>query len=312
VVRALLARGDQVRAILRQPAQGASLEAQGVELWPGDLTRPATLEGACRNVDVVMHTACAVASTFEQFLAVNRDGTLNLARETLRYSGLRFVHVSSTAAMGTPAEGRVDESTPCRPKTPYQVSKREAELALLGLHARENLNVVILRPCVVAGEGKRDSELLKLFRLVRRGLLPVIGPTAELQKPIIFIDDLVQAILLAADRGRAGQVYLIHSGGQHTLGQIIEVAGRLVGARRTHLRVPLWAARAAARGLSWLQRVRPDWNPPLTPERIELFVADRHIDISKAKSELGYSPQHQDLDEMLGRTYHWYREQNLL
>ena len=165
--------------------------------------------------------------------------------------------------------------------------------------------MVILRPCLVAGEGKRGGEFLRLFRLCRRGLFPVLGGRLDVEKPLILVDDLVQALLRAAGRGPAGEVYLVHSGGRHTLGAILHEAGRLVGARRPYLRIPFSVALAAAHLTTPIARLlgRP---PPLTPGRLRLFVADRHIVIDKAREVLRYAPEHQDLAEMLGRTHAWY------
>ena len=313
LVRTLLERDYEIRALVRPTAKLAPLEEQGIELHVGDLTKPQTLEGCCDGVNAVLHVACAVATTFaadreaqEQVLRVNRDGTGNLASEALKHDGLRFVHVSSTAAMGTPETVTVNESSPCNPTAPYQVSKRAAELALLDLHREKHLDVVILRPCVVAGEGKDGGELLKLLRMVKKGVFPLIGRSKNLEKPMIMIDDLVAAIILAIDSGRGGEIYLLHSDGGHTLGKILDAAKRVVGARRSHIPIPLPIAKLAAFGFSIMHRLRPSWNPPLTPQRVALFVSDRKIDISKARRELGFEPKFQDLDVMLGRTYQGY------
>ncbi len=318
IARVLVERGINVRALVRATSNTAALEALPgdlVELVRGDLTVPASLEGICDGVDAVLHSACAVKGTFDasdhaldDFLRVNRDGTMNLAREVAKREGLRLVHVSSTAAMGTPVSVHIDEQSPCNPVAPYQVSKREAELALLEM-AKEGLDVVMLRPCVVAGPGKAGGELLKLFRMVRKGRLPYIGRNYDVEKPMIMIDDLVEAVILAADAGRSGEIYFIHSDGHHTMGEIIAAAGRVTGAKRTHFVVPVPAARLIAHGFRVVSRFKPDWNPPLTPERIDLFLADRKIDISKARRELGYNPKHQNLDEMLGSTHRWYLSQ---
>ena len=319
LTKRLTESGHQVRALVRKQTDATLLEQWGVEIFRGDLNQMESLEGCCENIDAVIHSACAVASTFdagrqalELFLAVNRDGTLNLAREVLKHENLRFVHVSSTAAMGPPKTTHVDESSPCHPQTPYQISKREAEIALLELHRNEGLNVVILRPCHVTGEGKEDVELIKMFKLVRRGLLPYIGFNMDLQKPLVMVDDVVDALILAIDKGQAGEIYLIHSDGDHTMGEIIKTAGRLTGAKRTHFRIPIFAARFIARALRVANRFSPNWNPPLTPERVELFIADRKISVEKAKRELGFSPQHQDLESMLGRTYQWLRSEGIV
>ena len=316
IVDACLDRGDEVRVLVRPSSQLAPLERLGVELHVGDLTLPDTLTGSCDGVDAVLHCACAVKSTFAadsdavaKFLQVNREGTLNLAREILKHDNLRMVHISSTAAMGTPPAGVVDENTACNPQAPYQISKREAELGLLDLHASKGLNVVMLRPCVVAGPGKDQGELLKMLLLVQKGRFPLIGNAGQLHKPMIWIDDLVAATFAAIDRGGAGQIYLIHSGGNHTLRDMLDAAARTLGVKRGHLPVPKLVARVAAHGFSLVNRVRPTFNPPLTPERLALFLTDRRIDISKARRELDYQPTHQNLNAMFEQTYQWYRSQ---
>lgn len=313
VVRALHERGDRVRVLTRASSNLAPIEGAYDERFIGDLSRPETLAGVCDGVDAVIHSACAVAGTFDAgrsaldaFMAVNRDGTANLAAEVAKHPGLRMVHVSSTAAMGTPAAPIVDETSPCDPKTPYQRSKRAAELALLDLHATAGLNVVIVRPCVIAGAGKDRSELRQLFRLVKRGVFPAIGRALNVQKPLIHIDDLVQALLLATERGEAGGIYLVNSGAPHTLGDIVRAAGQLAGVERTHIPVPVPVARAAATVFAAVQRFAPDWNPPLTHERIALFTADRRIDIGRARRELGYEPTRTAPRDILADTWEYH------
>ncbi len=319
LVRTLAERGARVRALVRPTSDLTPIADHVAETFVGDLSDAGSLEGACDGVDAVIHTACAVAMTFDAgraaedaFMSVNRDGTVNLAREVLRHPGLRMVHTSSTAAMGPPQTDVVDEDSPCNPRAPYQRSKRAAELALLDLHANDELNVVMLRSCVVAGEGKDRSELLKLLRLVQRGAFPLIGNARHVRKPIIDIDDLVDALILGTHAGRPGGIYLVHSDGNHTMGDIIDAAARIVGRRRGALPIPLPVARAAATVLETATRFAPDLNPPLTHDRIDLFVADRRISIQRARDELGFDPKRQDLDAMLGRTYRYYVDRGLL
>jgi nucleoside-diphosphate-sugar epimerase len=262
-------------------------------------------------VEVVFHSGSAVpyalkaddpAAEFEQ---VNVQGTASLAAEALRAGVTRFVHVSSTAAMGTPSVRVVDETTLCRPTSSYQRSKRASEESLLEIHRKTGLAVLIVRPCLVAGEGKKGGEFLKLFKLCRKGMFPVIGARLEVEKPLIAVDDVVQALLRASRRGRPGEIYLVHSDGHHTLGQILRATGRLVGNPRPYLSIPLPVARAAVHVATPLAKLLRR-SAPLTPERLEMFIADRHIDIRKAREELGYSPEHQDLQQMLTRTYTHY------
>jgi nucleoside-diphosphate-sugar epimerase len=314
-VRRLLSQTSvAVRVLVRRPERIRELFGDDIprlEIAIGDLAEPATLRGICEGVATVFHAGAkvpyglAAGEAPEIFGRVNAAGTRALAREALQSGAGRFVHLSSTAAMGTPQETVVDEATPCRPASHYEISKRAAEEALLALHREQGLGAVILRPCLVAGEGKRGGEFLRLFRLCRRGLFPVLGGRLEVEKPLILVDDLVQALLRAAGRGPAGEVYLVHSGGRHTLGAILSVAGRLVGNRRPCLRIPYSVALTAAHLTTPVARLlgRP---PPLTPKRLRLFVADRQIRIDKAREGLRFAPEHQDLEEMLGRTHEWY------
>jgi nucleoside-diphosphate-sugar epimerase len=282
-------------------------DAEPLDVVPGDVTDETSLGDACRNVDVIFHCAALGTSAYgpnnrpEDYGRINQEGTAALAAEARRAGVRRFVHVSSTGAMGAPLDAVIDEQTPCRPASAYQRSKRDAELRLLEM-CRDGFPAVILRPCLITGEGKRGGDLVRLFRLCRRGLFPVFGHRLDVQKPLVSVDDVVDALVLAATRGRPGEIYLVHSGGRHTLGQILDVAGRLVGKSRPYLNVPLPLARVVARLSSPLARM-VGRTPPLSTQRLELFLADRRIVIDKARRELGYEPRHQDLNEMLGRVY---------
>ena len=318
VVAAAKGAGWRVRVLARSTSNLGPIAGLYDEVHTGDVTDAASLRGSCEGVSAVVHCACAVASTFDAgraadaaFMAVNAEGTANLADEVMKVPGLRFVQVSSTAAMGAPQTSVVGPDSPCQPKTPYQRSKRAAELLLLE-RAERGLNVVIVRTCVIAGPGKERSELLKMFKLVKAGLFPFLGNNLDIQKPLIDVEDVVQALLLATERGTSGGIYLVTSGGRHTMREILEVAQSLTGGPRTHVAIPVAAARLAARAFAKVGTFLPDWNVPITDERIDLFLADRQIDISRAERELGYAPKHQSVEEMLGATYRYYRQRGMI
>ena len=304
-IRVLARTWDRVHELF-----GAA-ELDSLEVRLGDLTDPASLTGVCDGVDIVIHAGSVVPYAVTgkappgEFERVNVHGTAALAAESLRAGVRRFVHVSSTAAMGSPSEPIVDERTPCRPTSRYQVSKHAAEQHLLRTFREDGMAVVIVRPCLVVGEGKRGGEFLRLFKLCRRGVFPVIGGRLEIEKPLIAVEDVVQALLRASCCGWPGEIYLVHSDGRHTLGEILRASGRLVGNPRPYICIPLPLARAGAQLATSLAQIlrRPS---PLTPERLALFIANRHIDIGKARQELGYAPQNRDVNEMLGRTYAYY------
>lgn len=313
LVAGLLSAGALPKVLARSAERGHALDdgAGRVEIVPGDLTDATALASACREAEIVIHGAAVMPSqpggrlTLKDYQRVNVEATVALAEAAGRAGAARFVFVSSTAAMGTPSESRVDETTLCRPQSPYEVTKRAAEERLLAMHSTGTFPVVIVRPCLIAGAGQRGGVLLKLFRLCRRGLVPVFGGRLDLQKPLVDVDDVVQALMLAATRGPSGEIYLVTSGERHTLREMLETAGRLVGNPRPYRTIPLPLARAAAHLTTPLARLIGR-DPPLSPERLALLLTDRAIDIDKAKRQLGYAPQHRDLHGMLARTHAWY------
>jgi nucleoside-diphosphate-sugar epimerase len=279
------------------------------ELVRADMADTDALPRLCREVDTIVHAAALMLGREEHgpqdYRRVNLDATLQLAHAAAVAGVRRFVFVSSTAAMGAPVAETADEAAPCRPSSPYEVTKRLAEEGLLELGSNSALEVVIVRPCLIAGEGQRGGVLLKLFKLCRRGLFPVFGGRRDLQKPLVDVEDVARALILAATRGRAGEIYLVTSGVRHTLGEMLDIAGSLAGNARPARDVPLPLARLASAATTPLARL-VGREPPLSPERLDLFLADRAIDIGKARRELGYAPHYRDLRSMLARTYAWY------
>lgn len=307
LVEALRGSRAELRLLVRRSTNAAA----ELETIRADLAEPATLTDACAGVDIVLHAAAAMPGQREAprdlagYRRVNVNGTLALARAAAMAGARRFVLVSSTAAMGTPPGREVDEDTPCRPRSPYEVTKHEAEQGLLALARETGMAMTILRPCVIAGAGQRGGQLLKLFTLCRRGLFPAFDGKLDVRKPLVAVQDVVQAILLAATRDGSPRIYLVTSGEPHLLADMVAIAGRLVGNPKPCRHAPLALARLAAAVATPLAKaVRVQ--PPLTAERLDLFLADRVIDIGRARRELGYAPRHRSLDAMLAETHAWY------
>jgi len=313
----LAEKGRRLR-ILARSGSDLSVLPEGVDVFTGDITDPASLKGIADNVNEVFHVACAAPGTFaagkddeKAFFSVNRDGTGNLLNEMYRHFDNRipcaFVHLSSTAAMGAVRETVVDESTPCRPASPYQRSKRAAELLLLESHGRKPFPLRIVRSCLVAGEGKDKSEFISMFRLIKNGLFPILDGRDNLRKPMISVYDLVEALRLASENGRDGETYLVTSGTPYTLRELIKTTGEVMGRTTKGLNLPSGLLRIAAT-LGETLAAFTSINPPITHARIELYMRDRDIVIDKAVRELGFKPSHTDLYEMLYETWKYHHE----
>ena len=170
LAEALRRRGDEVTALVRSPAKAAALGPLGVRVLPGGLDDPDSLARAAEGQDVVFHVAGLVAARDEaEFLRVNRDGTAGLVAAAARARVGRFVYVSSMAAGGPADRGRPLTGTePPNPVTAYGRSKLAGETAVKA----GSLPWVIMRPPTVYGP--RDREVLKVFRMARWGVAPVL------------------------------------------------------------------------------------------------------------------------------------------
>jgi len=197
LVNALLARGDEVVSLVRDPQKAARVFSgpRKPTLVRGTVESGEALRQGARGVDVVYHVAGLIAARSRaEFFRINAEGTRLVAaaaREAAPKLG-RFVYVSSLSAGGPSSRGEaLTESAPPRPLTAYGESKLAGEEALAEL----DLPWTVVRPPVVYGPG--DTEMLRVFRLARLGVTPVFGDGSQ-QLCFIFVADLVQALLKAA------------------------------------------------------------------------------------------------------------------
>jgi len=163
LARRLAQRGDQVRALVRDPARAADLRAAGIELAEGDLLAADSLAAVVRGVDAVVHCAAFFrGATPEQAHAVNDLGTQHLANAARAASVKRFVFTSTGLVYG-PTGGRpAREDDPCAPTAAYPASKLAAERFLLAL---EGLDVRVLRLPFVYGDG--DPHIAEAVPMMR-------------------------------------------------------------------------------------------------------------------------------------------------
>jgi len=159
----LAARGDRVRALVRDPGRARALSAAQVELVVGDLLDADSLAGAVRGVDAVVHCAAFFrGATPEQAHAVNDQGSQRLANAARAASVKRFIFTSTGLVYG-PNGGRFStEDDPCLATVAYPASKLAAERFLLGL---DGLDVRVLRLPFVYGDG--DPHIEEVVPLMR-------------------------------------------------------------------------------------------------------------------------------------------------
>jgi len=163
LAKRLAARGDHVRALVRDEARAAELRKADIELAVGDLLDADSLAPAVRGVDAVVHCAAFFrGATAEQAHAVNDRGTQLLAKAALAAGVKRFVFTSTGLVYG-PNGGRLSrEDDPCAPLDAYPQSKLAAERLLLAL---EGLDVRVLRLPFVYGDG--DPHIADVVPMMR-------------------------------------------------------------------------------------------------------------------------------------------------
>ena len=242
LVAALQTRGDAVTCLVRSPARAQALGWTDVRLIRGDLDDAAALREGCEHAEVIYHVAGRISArdTYE-FMRANRDGTANLLEAAAAASPRRFVLVSSLAAAGPTVPGQpIDETRTPAPVTPYGQSKLAAETLVRAM----GFPWTIVRPPTVYGEW--DREVLKVFRLARTGIAPVLGDgTQELS--VIYAGDLATALVAAGASRTANRVYYAAHPVPTTSPDHVRAIGRAVGREPRIVALPA----PLVRGVLW-------------------------------------------------------------
>lgn len=296
LMRRLLGEGRTVRAVSRRPppARDAPEQAGRLEWVQADLRDPGALGDALVGAAAVFHVAGLVdmAAGFEEARAANVETTRTVCAAAARAGVGRLVFVSTCDVFGAPAPGEViDETTPYRRwGLPYPDTKIEASRVVRDAGAR-GLPVSLIYPGMVYGPGDR-SFLPTLSAHVRTGVMALWGPR-DFQLQLVFIEDLVDALLLAAEAEAAvGEGFLVlEEASGVTLAALARRLARAFRRRMLTVRAPTAAMRglaqaaefAAARG--WVGR------PLLTRTEVAFFAHDFRFSTAKARRLLGWRPR---------------------
>jgi nucleoside-diphosphate-sugar epimerase len=288
IASALLDRGDQVRALVRDPNQAASILPAGIEPLRGDATDPRSLAAAVEGCEVVFNSMGMPEQWVRDeaiFERVNAIGSRELAKAAKRAGVRRFIHTSTHDVFHADKGERFDETTLAGyPKgTAYERSKQRAEELVLA--ERDAMEVVILNPSGVYGPTRSPTPSFEngLFEPVVRKRLPALPPGGT---GYAFSGGVAAGHLLAAERGRDGERYIL-ADGYASFREIAETVRDVAGRGRVPPVMPVPVARAAAAVGEAVSRVIR--RPPLLPRgQLSYFLWQGHPDSSRAQSELGW------------------------
>ena len=297
LVAVLRERGARVRVLVRnqRAGRGSYQDWDAVEKVIGDLSDAAILARACVGVDTVLHVAGfahADAADTPDFAArhwaVNAEGTFRLLDAAAAAGVERFVFLSSCKAVGDPGSRCVDESWDAAADTPYGRAKRAAEERVLAVGRERGFHTVNVRPVLVYGPGMKGN-LARLIAVARRGWLPPLPETGN-RRSLVHVDDVAQALLLAAAQpAAAGQTYLVSDGQTYSGRELYEMVRRVLGRS-----VPTWAVPAGvlhgatdlADGLLWLVGRRDRW----ARTALDKLLGWACYNSARIERELGFRP----------------------
>ncbi|MGE4047370.1 MAG: hopanoid-associated sugar epimerase [Acetobacteraceae bacterium] len=313
VARALQARGHALRLLARANSDRRNLEGLDAEVVTGDLTDPASLDRAAAGCRFVVHVAADYRIWVpdpKEMLRANVDGAVAMVRAAAAAGAERIVHCSSVAALGQIGDGTpADEETPTNEADfvgIYKRSKYLAERAVLDLARRDNLPLVVVNPS--APVGPRDIKPTPTGKMIRDAAAGRIPAFIDTGINIVHVDDVAEGHVLALERGRIGERYVL--GGENmllkdVLGLVASVAER----RPPRIRLPegvVWPAAFLMEHFARLTHI-----PPLmTRDHLKMARKKMFYSSGKAKAELGYSPR--PVRQAVEDAVAWFRAHGML
>jgi len=296
LVQALSAAGHRVRMLSRnQP--GAGVLPEGVEVCCGDITEPATVEAAMRDVEVAFHLAALLhivnppAALQARFERVNVGGTATVVQAAVRAGLRRVVFFSTIAVYGDCADRIINEDSPPHPQTCYARTKLSAEQRVLRAVRSDGKALgTVLRLGTVYGS-RIKGNYRQLVHLLARGRFIPVGDGRN-RRTLLYDRDVASAAVLAMDHpSAAGQVYNVSDGQFHRLRDIIAVICDALGRRPPRFSLPLGPVRFAAGVLEGAARLLGQ-RSPIGRAMIDKYTEDVAVEGRRIQAELGFVPQY--------------------
>jgi dihydroflavonol-4-reductase len=289
VVRELLARGQTVRALVRQSSDRRAIDGLPLDVHEGDLLDPESLTRAVTGVRHVYHVAADYrlwAPDPAQLFRVNVDGTRSLLRACAAAAVERVIYTSTVGALGIPADGSPGtETTPVTLADmvgPYKASKFLAEQTALEWAGR-GLPVVIVNPSTPVGPW--DVKPTPTGRIIVDFLQGRMFGTLDTGLNIVHVRDVALGHLLAAERGRIGEKYILGHRNL-SLSELFTLLARLSGRPAPRLRVPYPVAWSVAAVMEARARLTGR-EPRVSLSAVRMARKRMYFSPAKAVRELG-------------------------
>jgi dihydroflavonol-4-reductase len=311
LARALVEGGARVRCLVRPTSSRETLDGLDVEIVAGDLTDRGSLERAVRGCDVVYHCAAdyrLYVPDPARMYAANVEGTENLMRAAADANVRRIVYTSTVGTLGRGADGApADETTPVtldEMSGHYKKSKFLAERAV-ERWAADGLPVVIVNPSAPVGE--RDVKPTATGQMIVDFLAGRMPAYVDSGLNLVDVRDVARGHLLAAERGKPGQKYILGCTNL-TLVEIFALLAELTGRPAPRWRIPHWVPLVVA-GVDTARARLLSRTPRVALDAVKLSRYKMFFDAGKAVRELGL-PQ-TPVRDALARAVDWFGRRDL-
>jgi nucleoside-diphosphate-sugar epimerase len=303
LARKLRERGDTVVCLVRNPAKATELEAAGCELVQGDLGDTAAISRGVEGADAVFHLAADYrvgvrATEFPKMEDTNVGGTTRVLDAAIAAGVPKVVYVSTIAAFGNTKGETVDETyrhTGDGYTSHYEKTKVEAH-KVAEARIAAGAPIVIVQPGGIYGPGDHSAVGAQIDQAAN-GKLPALA-FPELGLNMVHVDDVATGILLAHDKGKPGEAYVL-GGELTTLGDVVRKAAEIGGRKPPRMTVPTAALKAMVPIAPLVTKAMG-----VGPNLRELISASDGVTYwatdAKARRELGYAPR--DLETGLRQT----------
>ncbi|AKJ67315.1 NAD-dependent dehydratase [Pandoraea thiooxydans] len=291
VIRTALARGHRVRALVRASSPRDNLRELDVELVEGDMRDAASMDKALSGVGILLHVAADYrlwASDPADIMRANLEGTRTVMQAALRQGVERIVYTSSVATLRVQgASAPVTESAPADEQQTigiYKRSKVAAERLVEQMIARQGLPAVIVNPSTPIGP--RDIKPTPTGRIIVEAALGKIPAFVDTGLNLAHVDDVAEGHLLALERGRIGERYIL-GGDDVLLRDMLGEIARMTGRKAPTLTLPRWPLYPLAHVAQGIARLSGK-EPFLTVDGLKMSRYHMFFSSAKAQAELGY------------------------
>jgi farnesol dehydrogenase len=308
LVKELSLFDEEIHLLVREKSNIKGMNSKRYKMFVGDVTRTHTIKTAMKGCKTVFHMASLVKAWTRnpgEFYQINVKGLQNVMECSLEEGVSKFVYTSSFMALG-PSYNKINtEETIHNPRhlhNPYEETKYLADQLILQ-YLDKGLPVITVYPCVIYGPGEitEGNLVVRIILDFLNNKIPGILGNGGKVWNYVFISDVVKGHLLAREKGKIGQKYIL--GGENiSMKNFFVLLEGLTGTSAPKYRIPYWIAKISAYWQVSLASLSGK-APMHTPSVIEIYKHDWAYSSEKAEQELGYT--HIPLREGLKHTLDW-------